>query len=131
MPVSGVGCALSLQSTCLMRGTDRQDTLNHTLPNSMMPHRCDCWNSCAMACVSRNPLWICRFSTIVLSCTIAKCKKGTNKEIRDMQTSPRSTASDKLTLTLTGSRADRQDTFKNSTYSHAAVYQILFKSVTQ
>ena len=38
-----------------------------------------------------------------------------------MQTSPHSTASDKLTLTLTGSRVDRQDTFKNSTYmySHA------------
>ena len=46
-----------------------------------------------------------------------------------MQTSPRSTGSDKLTLTLTGSQADRQDTFKNSIYSHAAVYQILFKSV--
>ena len=48
-----------------------------------------------------------------------------------MQTSPSSAASDKLTLTLTGSGADRQDTFKTFTYSHAAVYQILIKSVTQ
>ena len=47
-----------------------QDTLGRALPNSTMPHRCDCWNSCAMTCVSRRPLWICRFSTIVLSCTI-------------------------------------------------------------
>ena len=122
MPVSGVGCALSLQSTFLMRGTDRQDTLNRTLPNSTMPHKCYCWNPCAMVCVSHRPLWICRFSTIVLSCTIAKCKKGTNKEIRDMQTSPRSTASDKLALTLTGSRVDRQDTFKNPTYYHTKYY---------
>ena len=62
-----------------------QDTLGRALPNSTMPHRCDCWNSCAMTCVSRRPLWICRFSTIVLSCTIfTKCKKCTNKEIRYM-----------------------------------------------
>ena len=98
-----------------MRGTDRPDTLSRTLPNSTMPHRCDCWNSRAMVCVSSRPLWICRFSTIVLSCTVAKCKKVLTRKSEICKPRPH-TASDKLTLTLTGSRADRQDTSKNSTY---------------
>ena len=127
MPVSGVGCALStnLLTINLLNARYRQVGYTQpytTLPNSTMPYRCDCWNSYAMVCVSHRPLWICRLSTIVLSCTITKCKKGTNKEIRDMESSPRSTASDKLALTLTGSRADRQDTFKNPTYYHTKYY---------